>query len=196
MKKVLLLILAGTIVMIIHACCKDQKFKSTLSTLDYVGIQDNITDTVYANVSNRLLISFRIINEFNEISLGSVIPTCKADGGICTEQTYYEKYDDPIETIFISCDKDLLRVNAHQNLTSTIWGYYLFPESPQNRTPWPLILEELNESPYHHSGGTIIWLEIEGSDIISTGFHKFTMRLETASGRVLEATSKNIYWIK
>jgi hypothetical protein len=196
-KKLVTILMLFTASVIIHSCCEDKKYKSTLSKLEYSGIEFNTenNDTVYVSMSTRLVIRFHLFNDFKEISLGSFIPRCEADGGFCTDQTTWEKYEDPIEKISIVCDKDLVRATANQELTSLTQGYYWSPD-PEYSVAWGVLKEYVNNNPYHYESGMRIWLEVSSSDLLETGNHKFTMRLETLSGKVVQATSDNIYWVK
>lgn len=190
MKKVLIIIFIFVSVNILYACCKDYRYKSTLSKLEFIkhtGVADKSGTWV--------LVNFRVVDEFTAIAMGGLISSAKADGTICNDHTIYEAYEDPIENMLVSCDKDLASKKAKENLSDIFFGYYL-SNNASNRKIFNLIKEDLNDVFKPNGVGRDIWLEVPTIEFPVSGNYHFILQLKLMSGRILEASSDDISIVK
>lgn len=190
MRKIIIVSLLFLATGIINSCCNEYHYKSTLSKVQFVestGLSD-------AN-GTWVLVNFRIVDEFTAITMGSFITQSKADGTICTDETVYEAYEDPIDNVFISCDKDLQQKKANENLTDISFGYYLSKDASA-RKQFAFIRDDLNDVFKPSGTGRDVWLELPVSEFPETGNYRFTLKLQTVSGNIFEATSGDIYMVR
>jgi hypothetical protein len=191
MKKVTVVFISVFILSIIYSCCKEVRYKTTLSALEYSGkgFQSNETDTIFASQQSTILLSFKIDNDFTEIAMGSLLSTSMAKGGEDCNEYIQEKYEDPITQIYFACDRDLSGIDANENFPDYHFGltyqspYEVIYHERDN------IIELLNDNTEE---GDNVWLSISPDKFLSAGKYKFTLRFTTQSGKVIQATSREL----
>jgi hypothetical protein len=184
-------LIAFFVTSIIYSCCKEIRYRTTLSALEYSGkgFESNESDTIFANQQSPLLLSFQIDNDFTEIAMGSLMPTSVAKGGEDCNDYIQEKYEDPIAQLYFACDIDLAGVDANDNFPDYHFGFTY-------QSPYEVIYHErhsiidvLNENT---GQGNKIWLSLSPHKFLIAGKHTFTLRFTTQSGREIQATSREI----
>ena len=194
MKHKLIILTLLIITLGVYSCCKDYKYKTEITSLEY----SSTVDTFKASLHKPLLIKFNLKHNYTQISNGSFISESKADGGTSCHDSYIgENYTDPITEIKVTCNKDLYDQNTGNDLSNTIQGMLLY-YNDSHAILCSRIVPQLNnlDSYYLKDKGVDIWLRIPYSEFISTENHKFTLQFKTETGQIFTATSSELYCIK
>lgn len=198
MKKIYTIILFVAVLIFSYACCKDSLFKSEISGIKF----DKYTGVVYTSSDSinhiNLKIDFYIVNKFTQISSIGLIPEAKADGTICTSQTNYNKYDDPITEINLYCDKEFNGIKANENLSNAVNAYVRAVKIKSTKLCNQFVQELNNELDLGYTanekerGNILFELVIPKTNFPQSGDYKFKLQIKTQSGKVFEAESANI----
>lgn len=192
MKKIYTIILFVTVLILSYACCGDYTYKSDLTDLKY----ENYISVGDSSKGVNILVEFLINNKFTEISSIGFISEAKADGTICSNHFYYQKYSDVITEINLYCDKDFMGVKAKENLSHLVKAFIDKSKiKSQLCDQYVTFLNgELNTvyTRIGYSGYISFQLVIPKTDFPQSGDYKFKLQIKTQSGKVFEAESANI----
>ena len=192
MKKIYTSIVFVAVLILTYACCGDYTYKSDLTEIKY----ENYYSIGDSSQSVTIMVEFFIKNKFTEISSINFIPEAKADGTICSNHLYYQKYSDPITEINLYCDKDFKGVKANGNLAHLVSAFVNTSHiKSQSCDQYVTFLNgELNNvySINGLNGNIPFQLVIPKIDFPQSGDYKFKLQIKTQSGKVFEAESTNI----